>query len=132
MTKPISVFNLKFHLASFKPSDPGIELTMRTFVVLVEFLQSHKLLNRIILKADGSFDENTDLRENDLTEEGVALAWGQFIDKWMGQHDRGTKIENVSRLQKGLDQIRAAGAREFIKSTRYYLYHTDKKPGDPI
>ena len=132
MKVPLTVFNYRSQMARYKSGDPGIEYTRTTFVVLVRFLQNSKLLKRTIIDDQGCFDENTVLREDDLTKDGLALFWGQFIDKWLDQHDRGTEVSNVNRLAKALEKIRSEGAQEFIKKTRYYLYHTDKKQSDPL
>lgn len=74
--------------------------------VLVSFLNENDLLIDII-----PFDNNNNVREDlvikksNVTSDGLKLfkktipGWSQFLDK-------GGKIENISRLEKGLIKIR--------------------------
>jgi hypothetical protein len=125
--KPVSVFNIGFLLQANQDAD-YTEDTMRTAATLGRFLEENGLVMRKVLNAKGQMSKRERITEDDLTDEGLALKWGLFIHKWLGGHDRGTKIENVKRLEKGLAEIRKVGARAFLKTTRYYLYHTDKTP----
>jgi hypothetical protein len=104
------------------------ERVMRMANTLGRFLEENGLVKRKVLNAKGQMSKRERITDDDLTDEGLALKWGLFIHKWLGGQDRGTKIENVKRLEKGLAEIRKVGARAFLKTTRYYLYHTDKTP----
>ena len=125
--KPIIVLDVGDMLERNDEAD-YIESTLRMANTLAQFLEDNGLLKRKMLNARGKVSKNEIITEDDLTDDGLALSWGLYIRNWMGAHDRGTKIENVRRLEKGLAEIRKVGAREFLKSTRYYLYHNDKKP----
>ncbi|MCG3773257.1 MAG: hypothetical protein JW395_0061 [Nitrospira sp.] len=125
--KPTIVFDVRYMLERNDEADYKEDI-LRTANALGQFLEQNGLLKRKVLNTRGKVSKNEIITEDDLTEDGLALSWGLYIRKWLGAQDRGTKIENVKRLEKGLAEIRKVGAREFLKSTRYYIYHTDKKP----
>lgn len=74
--------------------------------VLISFLnRSNLLVNIIPFDDDDNLKEDLIIKKSNVTDEGLELfknvipGWSQFLDK-------GGKIENISRLEKGLEKIR--------------------------
>jgi hypothetical protein len=124
--KPMPVLSVHVLLGANDEADYIVE-TLLAANTLARFLEQNGLLKRKVLDTHGEISRSEEITEDDLTDDGLALFWGLFIDKWMAAHDRGTKIENVKRLESALSRIRQVGAMNFLRSTRYFLYHTDRQ-----
>jgi len=70
------------------------------------FLQDHGLTKRSILLGSDLPDENTVIRESDLTEEGIRFA-GIAEMTWGAAVERGTPPEDTSILERELANLRA-------------------------
>ncbi|EAA7842951.1 hypothetical protein HAY47_004725 [Salmonella enterica] len=84
------------------------ELILIRSTVLVSFLKDNELLINIEpFDNDGNIKESLIIKMSNVTADGLELfkktipGWHQFLDK-------GGKIENISRLEKGLAKIREA------------------------
>jgi hypothetical protein len=122
MAKSLVVLDIKRSLLRNREKDFQ-QREIEAAKTLVKFMEENGLLSRKILDYNGNIKRDERITEDDLTLEGKAFFWGPFIDKWYNGHDKGTKISYTKSLERGLDKIRAVGAIESLKTTRYYLYH---------
>ncbi len=126
MAKSLVVLDVKRNLLRNRDKDFR-QREIETSKTLVMFMEKNQLLTRNFLDTNGDIKRDERITEDDLTIEGKAFFWGPFIDKWYDGHDKGTNISYTKSLERGLEKIRSVGAEEFLKTTRYYLYHIPKQ-----
>jgi hypothetical protein len=122
MAKALIVLDLRQNLRRNRDKDFRLR-EVEVSTTLVKFMETHSLFTRKILQPNDELKKDTRITEDDLTLEGKAFFWGPFIDKWYDGHDKGTKISYTKSLERGLEKILTMGAVEFLKTTRYFLYH---------
>ncbi len=73
--------------------------------VLIDFLTNHNLLVSIdCYDNEGNVVPNLCIYFSNLTDDGVEL-FRKPVRNWLSAHDRGTRIEKITILEKGLLQI---------------------------
>lgn len=104
MTKDFIVFNYSSLLNANKSKDYQNETHLVT-KVLVDFLYKNKLLVNIEpYSKNGKVKEDFVLYASNLTDDGLDL-FRKPVRNWFSAHDRGTAIEKVTILEKGLAKI---------------------------
>jgi hypothetical protein len=73
---------------------------------LMRFLKDNDLLVGVEpFDTDGKLKEDFVLRKSNVTNEGFAL-YKKAVQGWLKFVGRGGKVENISRLEKGLAELR--------------------------
>ncbi|MBS9774354.1 MAG: hypothetical protein KGV59_04265 [Tenacibaculum sp.] len=76
--------------------------------VLVDFLYNNNLLVNIQpYDKDGNVKLDLVIMYSNLTEDGVEM-FKKPVRNWMKAHDRGTRIDKITILEKGLEKIKSA------------------------
>jgi hypothetical protein len=83
---------------------------MRVATVLLDFLHENGLLMRELHQPGATPPRDLCLMQSDLTTEGNAVMRLALL-KWLAAHDRGKDIEDVTRLQLALQQVRSGAKR---------------------
>lgn len=102
-----TLYNLPMLLTRNKSKEWREQILARASV-LISFFNENNLLISII-----PFDDNNVLRDDlvikrsNVTDEGLEL-FKSVIPEWSRFLDKGGKLENVNRLEKGLKKIREA------------------------
>ncbi len=79
-----------------------------TTKILVDFLyQNNLLVNIDPFNEVGEVKEDLVLFASNLTDDGLEL-FKKPVRNWLSAHDRGTKIEKITILEKGLAKIKGA------------------------
>lgn len=107
MKVDLPLYDYQVFLNANKSKEYQERVYLRT-KILVDFLYRNNLLVNLI-----PYDKNGDVKldliiyESNVTPEGDKL-FMKTIPNWYKAHDRGTPIEKISILEKGLEKIRAA------------------------
>jgi len=103
----LSLHNIPVLLSANK-SDAYREQIIRLSTALLAFLKSHDLLTGVEpFDEGGAIKEDFVLRMSNVTDDGLEL-FKKVVPGWSAYIDKGGDIENVSRLEKGLQKIREA------------------------
>jgi hypothetical protein len=85
-----------------------IQMEYLRFEIMIKFLQNNGLTTRIILKDGDSVNDETEIKESDLTEKG-GLFYSFGINPWIRKIDRSKNPEKVIRdisfLEKKLKEF---------------------------
>ncbi|PTB21210.1 hypothetical protein C9I57_09955 [Trinickia symbiotica] len=101
----LSLHNIPVLLSANK-SDAYRDQIIRVSTVLLGFLKEHDLLVEADpFGADGKVKEDFVLRMSNVTSDGLEL-FKKVVPGWSAYIDKGGEIENISRLEKGLQKIR--------------------------
>jgi hypothetical protein len=101
----LSLHNIPVLLSANK-SDAYRDQIMRVSAALLGFLKKHDLLIGVEpFGADGAVKEDFVLRMSNVTDDGLEL-FKKIVPGWSAYIDKGGEIENISRLEKGLQKIR--------------------------
>ena len=79
------------------------ESVVRRHTVLMRFLKAHDLIRKEPFNEDGTLKLDLILKMSDVDVRCVAL-YRKAIPGWHAFLDRGGKLDNISRLEKGLAQ----------------------------
>lgn len=78
---------------------------------LLLFLKNNKLLVDVEpFNSDGTLNQNIVIKKSDVTPDGLKL-FSEVVDGWEKYLDKTTsnnKYKNISRLERGLEKIRAS------------------------
>ena len=109
MTKDdLSLHNIPVLLSANK-SDAYRQQILKISTVLLGFMKESGLLVDVDpFDLDGSVKQDFVLRMSNVTDEGLVL-FKNVVPKWSAYIDSGGSIEDVARLEKGLQRIRAGG-----------------------
>ena len=83
------------------------ESIVRRHTVLMRFLKAHDLIRKEPFNEDGTLKTDLILKMSDVNARCVAL-YRKAIPGWHTFLDRGGKLDNISRLEKGLAQVAQA------------------------
>lgn len=101
----LSLYNIPVLLSANK-SDAYRDQIIRVSTVLLGFLKEHDLLVKAEpFGADGKVKEDFVLIMSNVTGDGLEL-FKKVVPGWSAYIDKGGEIENISRLEKGLQKIR--------------------------
>ncbi len=105
--KDFIVYNYQTLLNANKREDYQDRMHLMT-KVLVDFLYNNKLLvNLEPYDESGSVKLNLVIMFSNLTEDGVEM-FKKPIRNWWSAHDRGTRIDKITILEKGLEKIKCS------------------------
>ena len=99
----------RIHFAASKRPDYRQRVEKR-FIALHRFLVGHNLLHEPLLSENETITDSFELWKSDLTDEGYALISAGYM-KWLRGIDRGKNVEDVTILQKTLDNIRGQSTK---------------------
>ncbi|WP_220702168.1 hypothetical protein [Trinickia fusca] len=104
----LSLHNIPVLLSANK-SDVYRDQIIRVSTVLLKFFKEHDLLiDAEPFDSDGNVKEDFVLRMSNVTGDGLEL-FRKVVPGWSAYIDKGGEIENISRLEKGLQKIREGG-----------------------
>jgi len=83
------------------------ESILRRHTVLMRFLKAHDLIHKEPFNEDGTLKTDLVLKMSDVDARCVTL-YRKAIPGWHAFLDRGGKLDNISRLEKGLAQVAQA------------------------
>ncbi len=106
MSVDFIVYSYPSLLNANKSKDYQDRICLRT-KVLVDFLyQNNLLVNIDPYDGSGNVKEALVLFASNLTDDGLEL-FKKPVQNWLSAHDRGTKIEKITILEKGLAKIKS-------------------------
>ncbi|QGG78322.1 hypothetical protein [Pseudomonas syringae] len=73
--------------------------------VLLAFMKANDLFELNPFNADGSLDKDFILKKSEATADGVEM-FKKVIPDWFSYLDKGGDINNITKLEKGLEKIR--------------------------
>jgi hypothetical protein len=80
------------------------ERIINKLTVLMGFLKARQLIKSEPFNADGGLDKSFELKKSDATPECVEL-FKKVIPGWFNYLDKGGDVNNLSRLEKGLEKL---------------------------
>jgi len=83
------------------------ESIVRRHTVLMRFLKAHDLIRKEPFNEEGTLKMDLILKMSDVDARCVAL-YRKAIPGWQMFLDRGGKLDNISRLEKGLAELAQA------------------------
>lgn len=105
MKYDLSIFDLEMFLNANK-SEWWQSYYIKMSTVLSKFLVENSLLVDIIPFDDnGNIKPDLLIKQSNLTSEGIEL-FKKTIPNWWKSHSRGTPIEKITILEKGLKKVR--------------------------
>ncbi|AVI87436.1 hypothetical protein BTW15_28360 [Pseudomonas syringae pv. tomato] len=81
------------------------ERVINELTVLLAFMKANNLFERDPFNSDGSLNKEFILKKSETTADGVEM-FKKVIPGWFSYLDKGGNIDNITRLEKGLEKIR--------------------------
>ncbi|NAT59286.1 hypothetical protein CU666_14275 [Pseudomonas syringae pv. actinidifoliorum] len=81
------------------------ERIIKKLTVLLAFMKANDLFEKNPFNSDGSLNKEFILKKSEATADGVEM-FKKVIPGWFSYLDKGGDIDNIARLEKGLEKIR--------------------------
>lgn len=81
------------------------ERITRSLTALLTFMKANELFAKDPFNEDGSLNKAFELKQSEVTPEGVEM-FRKIVPGWFTYLDKGGTVDNLSRLEKGLEKIR--------------------------
>ena len=81
------------------------ERITRSLTALLTFMKATDLFAKDPFNSDGSLNRDFVLKQSEVTAEGVEM-FRKVVPGWFNYLDKGGTVDNLTRLEKGLEKIR--------------------------